>query len=242
MRQIILERRKTRPYIFKRPPKRAVQCLALRLAYAVTMFLRSDYNQYCQGNEMGFCISWIARRGSSIDELLRMSGRSVTGECHEFLDIGWYLLELSHGRETPWVLLIADGAENYADLSTTHAATISNSGCETVYFQCSDIVMASELGWFKDGVEAWSIRYDCADSSMQPAVNGEVPSVANNLLEDFRKKQPLDDSTDYLYEIAGELGHHFVGFRHDIDVKAREFRRLSNLDKQRPAWWQFWQR
>src|SRR5262245_25983438 len=109
---------------------------------------------------MGFRISWIARAGTSADELLRASGRNLTGERHEFPDVGWYLLELPKGAQSPWVLLIADGTDNFAELNTSIAKSLSEGGNETLYFWCSDTVMATELTCFRDGAEAWSVQYD----------------------------------------------------------------------------------
>jgi hypothetical protein len=194
---------------------------------------------------MGFRVSWIARCGTSTVELLRVSDRNLSGERHEFPDVGWYLLELPSDSQPPWVLLIADGSENYADLSASHAQSLSKGGNETLYFWCSDTVMATELLCFKDGTEAWSIRYDCADKTKQPAMNGEVPQIAHEVLRDLRTKQRADDGADYIYDLTAELGRSLIGFRHDADLEIDDpepFEVLGEPAKQRHAWWQFWKR
>ena len=138
---------------------------------------------------MGFRVSWIARAGASTTELLKLSCRKVTGERHDLPDVGWYLLELPNAVKSPWVILIADGSENYADLDVTHAQSLANDGSEVLYFWCSDTVMATELVCFKDGNEAWSIEYNCEDKNKQPVFNGNPPPRAHEILEDLKKQQ-----------------------------------------------------
>lgn len=194
---------------------------------------------------MGFRISWIARAGTSTRELLDISGRSLSGECHEFPEGGyWYLLELLDD-ETPWVVLIADGSENYEDLSPSHAESLSKGGNETLFFWCSDTVMITDLHAFKDGAEVWSIQYDCGNKTKQPAMIGDVPEIAHEILEDLRRQQQADSEADYIYDLTTELGHRLVGFRHDTDLELDDpdpFQLLSVPTKQGPLWWQFWKR
>jgi hypothetical protein len=194
---------------------------------------------------MGYRVSWIARSGTSTGELLQLSGRNLSGERHEFPDVGWYLLELPSENQSPWVLLIADGSENYADLSPSHAQSLSKDGNETLFFWCSDTVMATELRCFQDGRQAWSIQYDCGDKTKQPAMNGNLPHIAQKILKDLQTKQQADDGADYIYDLTAEVGHSVVGFRHDTDLEmddSEPFQLLSEPMKQRPAWWQFWKR
>ena len=196
---------------------------------------------------MGFRVSWIARAGTSTTELLEVSRRSLTGERHEFPDVGWYLLELTHGRDASWVLLIADGSENYADLDASLAQDLSNGGNEVLFFWCSDTVMATELECFKGGAMAWAIRYDCEDSSKRPEMQGKVPAVAHEILAELRAEQQADTEGGCDYDITAELGRRLTGFRHDRDLETDDeqpFQVLSEPLKPRPspAWWQFWKR
>jgi len=168
----------------------------------------------------------------------------LSGERHEFPDVGWYLLELP-SDESPWVLLIADGSENFADLSASHAQSLSKGGNQTLYFCCSDTVMVTELLFFKDGAEVWSIQYDCGDKTKQPAINGDAPQITHEILKELRTKQQTDDGADYIYDITAELGRSIVGFRHDADVEIDDpepFQLLNEPMKRPQAWWQFWKR
>ena len=169
---------------------------------------------------MGFRISWIARAGRSTRELLSASRRTLTGERHEFPDVGWYLLELPNTVDKPWVVLIADGSENFADLDASIAQSLSEGGNETLYFWCSDTVMATGLSCFKNGSETWSIQYDCEDKRKQPALAGNVPQVAHEILKGLRTQQQADDGADYIYELTADMGRSLVGFRHDTDLDA----------------------
>lgn len=192
---------------------------------------------------MGFRVSWIARSGSSTAELLHVARRNLTGERHDFPDVGWYLLELPSTDQSPWVLLIADGSENFADLDVSHAQSLSESGNETLHFWCSDTVMATDLFCFKNGTEAWSIQYDCGDKTKQPAIEGDVPQIAHEILEGLQTKQRADDGADYIYDLTAELGCRLVGFRHDTDLDTDDpepFQVLGEPTTQRHAWWQFW--
>lgn len=194
---------------------------------------------------MGFRVSWVARSGASTGELLCVAGRGLTGERHEFPDVGWYLLELPGGDRPPWVLLIADGTENYLELGTGHAQALSTGGNETLYFTCSDTVMATELFCFKDGKENWSVRYDCADKAKQPAMSGDVPEIASEILRDLQIKQQADGGADYIYDVTAEVGRRLVGFRHDLEPETDDpapFQVLGEPTKPRHAWWQFWKR
>ena len=112
---------------------------------------------------MGYRVSWIARAGTSTKELIDASQRTLTGERHDFPDVGFYLLELPKTVERPWVLLIGDGSENYGSLESPLAQRLSEEGNEVLYFWCSDTAMCSELIGFRDGAECWAIRYNCED-------------------------------------------------------------------------------
>jgi hypothetical protein len=127
---------------------------------------------------MGYRVSWIARSGTSTHELLAVSDRSVTQERHEFPDVGWYLLELPNTVDTPWVLLIADGSDNYAELDPSHARELSNGGNETLYFWCSDTVMATELMCFKNGAYSGG-PIPLRRQGERPEFEGAVPSIAH---------------------------------------------------------------
>ncbi|TXI10150.1 MAG: hypothetical protein E6Q76_04515 [Rhizobium sp.] len=194
---------------------------------------------------MGFRVSWIARRGESAAELLGVSGRALTGERHEFPDVGWYLLELPGKGERGWVLLIADGTEHFLELGAADAEALSVGGQETVFFTCSDTVMATELRCFRDGREAWSVQYDCGDKTKQPAMSGAVPPIAIEILRTLRETQSADGGADYIYDLTAELGRQVVGFRHDTDVESDDpapFQLLGEPTKAPAAWWQFWKR
>ncbi|MCA9236674.1 MAG: hypothetical protein KDA44_14465 [Planctomycetales bacterium] len=152
------------------------------------------------------------------------------------------MLEPSHDNPSPWVLLIADGSENFADLGSSQAQSLSNGGNETIFFWCSDTVMATEMLCFRDGREAWSIQYDCENNAKQPAMNGDVPQIAHEILKDLRAKQQADAGADYIYDLTAELGRSVVGFRHDTDLERDDpepFQVLSEPVKRPQAWWRF---
>ena len=166
---------------------------------------------------MGFRVSWIARAGTSTDELLQVSRRRLTGERHEFPDVGFYLLELPDKDPHAWVVLIADGSDNYAELDDSLAQTLSLGGNETLYFWCSDTVMVTELVCFKNGTISWSIEYNCEVETQRPAMTGDVPSIVHEILANLRSQQQQDDGADYIYDLTAEVGRRLVGFRHDMD-------------------------
>lgn len=168
---------------------------------------------------MGFRVSWIAQAGVATDQLVETSKRAVTGERHDFPDIGWYLLELPNAEAQPWVVLIADGSDHFAELDASDAQELSKGGTATIYFWCSDTVMATEIVSFNNGIETWSVQYDCDDTSKQPAMNGDIPAVANEVLARLRAQQQTDTGADYVYDLTAELGRLLVGFRHDMDIQ-----------------------
>ncbi len=168
---------------------------------------------------MGFRVSWIARRGTSTSELVDLSGRSLTGERHEFPEVGWYLLELPKAVGFPWVILIADGSDNYAELDESQAQSLSRCGNETLYFWCSDTVMVTLLMSFMDGVFVWSVHYDCGVKTKRPEITGNVPTITHQILNELRVKQLADDGADYIYDLTAELGRKLTGFRHDKDLQ-----------------------
>ena len=171
---------------------------------------------------MGFRVSWIARRGASTGELIDTSGRALTGERHDFPDVGFYLLELPDAADAPWVVLIADGSENFDKLDENHARALSDGGNETLFFWCSDTVMATELICFKDGTMRWAIRYSCEEEDMQPLIEGEVTEVAHEILARLRESGKADGGADYIYELTMDLGLQLVGFRHDMGTRTGE--------------------
>ena len=180
---------------------------------------------------MGYRVSWIARSGSSINEMLTLSQRSLTDERHDFPDVGFYLLELSSATENSWVVLIADGSENFSKLDASHAKSLSEDDNEILYFWCSDTVMATELSCFRDGKRIWSIIYDCDDKSKRPEMLGEVPTITHEVMKELQIKQEVDNDADYIYDLTAELGRRLIGFRHDVDIETDDpepFQVLSN--------------
>jgi hypothetical protein len=167
---------------------------------------------------MGFNVSWIARSGESTKELLDACGRRPTGERHGAPDVGFYLLELPRGVRDAWVVLIADGYENVADLNALLASSLSEQGNETLYFWCSDTVMATELACFQSGELVWSIQYDCDDEAKQPAIDGNIPPITREILADLRANQRDDSDADYVYSLAAQLGRRLLGFHHAMRV------------------------
>ena len=172
---------------------------------------------------MGYRVAWIARAGTSKDELLEVSGRELTGERHDFPDVGNYLVELPEVVERPWVVLLADGSANYSSLNESTAQAISNNSNETIYFWCSDTVMSTELIGYRDGVQQWSIQYGDVDGKRkQPSLQGDVPDVVPRVLKELQAKQAANDGADYLYELTADVGLRLVGLRHDIDLETGE--------------------
>jgi hypothetical protein len=153
--------------------------------------------------------------------LLRASRRKLTGERHEFPDVGFYLLELAKGEPNAWVVLIADGSDYFMELDESLAQTLSNGGSETLYFVCSDTGMVTELKCIRDGGIVWSIEYDCEDEAKRPAITGnDVPAIVTEVLESLRSQQQKDADADYIYDLTAEVGRRLVGFRHDTDLDA----------------------
>lgn len=168
---------------------------------------------------MGFRVSWIARSGTSTQELLNLLGRRPTGERHDYPDSGHSLLELP-SAESPRVLLIAVGTEYYMDLTASHAEMLSRGGHECLYFWCSETVMITWLTCFRDGKEAWSVTYNCEDEKMPLVIKGDVPKVAHEIVEELRaQEEDADSDSGYLFEVTGDLGLSIVGFRHDQDLE-----------------------
>lgn len=191
---------------------------------------------------MGFRVAWIARSGRSIEEMLRLTKRELTGERHEFPDVGWYLLELPGASGVSWTLLIADGSENFAELSAEFAQNVSQGGNRVIYFWCSDTVMATELFHFENGKETWSVQYDSEDESKQPRINGDPPPIVAEVLSDLKTKQSQSDA-NFIYDLTAELGREIVGFRHDTELNSEDaspFQVLSEPVKRQVPWWQFW--
>ncbi len=204
---------------------------------------------------MGFRISWIARRGLSSAELLATFDCEPTGERHEFPDVGFYLLQLPGVAGGPWSVLIADGSENFAELTPSHAQALS-AGTETLSFWCSDTTMSTEMLCHRDQGRIWSIEYDCEDESKRPAIGGEIPAVAHDLLarlqEQQRASDEAGDDVDHIYDLTSALGRALVGFRHDGDAETDEPEPYQVLSRatipetvaqprsdERP-WWKFW--
>ena len=83
---------------------------------------------------------------------------------------------------TPRVILIADGTDDFADLDAELARSISQYGDQTLYFWCSDTVMATELTCFRIAKSIWSNQYDCEDKNKQPMIEGAAPRIAHEIL------------------------------------------------------------
>ena len=190
---------------------------------------------------MGYRVSWLARSGVSVQELLDAFGRQLTGIRVAFPDVGWYLLELNSPHGIPWVVLIANGTDNFAELNDSDARRVSRDGQDVLYFSCSDTVMATQFVCFKSGSETWAVDYDSSDNKKQPSITGNPPSIVYELLSELRAKQQTDNVADHIYDLTAELGRTLVGFRHDTDLELDDptpFQVLRNLTKQ--PWWQFW--
>ena len=200
---------------------------------------------------MGFRVAWIARAGESLQELLSVSDRTLTGECHDFPERGWYLLEIRRADRQSWVVLIADGSDNFCDLSESQAQTLSENSNETIFFCCTDTAMATRLTLFKNGSLSWSIDYECSNKQRLPVMKGVVPEVTHEILKDLRAKQQVEDlqpnsnfACDHIYDLTAELGWRLVGFRHDTDLEVGDPRPFQLLGESKPMkpWWRIWNR
>lgn len=163
---------------------------------------------------MGYRISWIARRSADPGELLDALELAATGECDEFLDTGWYLLE----PRDDWRIVIADGSDYYGELEPEDAEELSKNARETVFFTCSDTVMHSDVIAYRDGKRLWSIAYRCDDAE-RPSIEGDAPAFVLELERAVRRAQQVEDETenpaDILYSLPARVGAAMTGFDHD---------------------------
>lgn len=194
---------------------------------------------------MGFRTSWIARKGSSSEQLLATARREITGERHDFPDVGWYLLELPGVDNEPWVVLIAGGTDNFAELNDDMARAISSDDNEVLFFWCSDTVMASELVCFKDKSDVWSVSYQSDEAQGKPKLSGDLPEITQTILGNLIEQQESPGDADYIYDLPAALGHALIGFRHDSDPELDDpepFQVLSKPPKTTQPRWRFWRR
>lgn len=173
---------------------------------------------------MGYSLSWIARAGTSTEELLGISDRSPTGErLYDLRENGFYLVEIP--TPDPWIILLALGGEFLDNLDPEQARLLSEDGGKTLFFYCVDAVMSTELTCFENGARVWSVTYRGEDESSRPTMVGEVPSVCQEILEELETEQRTRSSDevlkqrrieiDFIYDLPAELGLRLVGFRHD---------------------------
>lgn len=165
---------------------------------------------------MGFHATWIARSGTSIEELISASRRIPTGERVEHPGTGYYLVELPSATETAesWVVLVAYGTEFLEDLNADEAQALSEDGSQILRFVTSDSVMATKLVCFQNGTKIWSVEYDCEDETL-PVLSGEAPAVTHEILDRLVEEQKTDSEVDFLYELTAELAADLIEFRHD---------------------------
>jgi len=170
---------------------------------------------------MGYRTAWIARQGTTTEQLLALSERRPTGERHEFADVGWYLLEMP-AATPPWVLLLADGTNNFTAISAHDAQGLSADGQEMLYFVCSDTVMVTELRCYRDGREIWAIKYDGQVKNKRLVISGEPPEVVQQTLAKLRSLQEEDEHEDDVYELTIAVGAALTGYRHDCDIDSED--------------------
>lgn len=192
---------------------------------------------------MGFRVSWLAHAAISPNLLLQLIDSEPKGERHDFPDVGWYLLEMP---DPAWTILIADGTDNFAKLNERIAQGFSCGGNETLFFWCSDTTMTSQLMCFRNGTKAWSIDFDCEDTTQALRLSGDLPDVVRETLSEMKGLESDEEDGAEGYDLPADVGRKLTGFRHDMDVDHDEdepFQLLSeprHFNKSKRAWWQFW--
>jgi len=155
---------------------------------------------------------------------MRALDLAPAGEREEFLDIGWYLLDLSAQAPNAWTLLLAHGSESFAELADDHAEALSAGGHDTLYFWCSDTVMCSAISAYHNGACRWSVEYDCEEDG-GPKIHGDPPQLVHTLDRKVRDDQRVEDAkeaaeptsfgaADVLYGLTAKIGEALTSFNH----------------------------
>jgi hypothetical protein len=159
---------------------------------------------------MGWTASFIGVKGVERTRVLEVLGVAETGVVVEPYDA-----DLAWGETAQRWLILA--SKDYGFASPARLAELSVGG-EAVSCQVEEHVMASGARGFRDGVEVWSIEYDC-EKSRDVDASGALPEAFAGVHEKARQNQAgEEENVDYIWDVPADVFAALTGYRYDFDT------------------------
>jgi hypothetical protein len=143
-------------------------------------------------------------------------GFRMTGEYDELAESPLCSIEMPSG----WYLIVSNRSELVAPPEAMQR--ISSSGAELVTCFVEEHVMVSSATAWKGGRQLWSVVHDAQQKRDHLAIEGEVPTcfdaILNRLRDEQRQANAEKRGVDYIFDVPVELARALVGYRHDQDI------------------------
>ena len=168
---------------------------------------------------MGWMASWVAVQGAAKTEVLEHLGLTETGE--EVFP-GSRTAAFSY-REFPdsWLVVFS---EKFDWANQQRLLELSRFGFALACQFEDKVEMASSLTAARDGVELWRVFHDHTGSVYRLDVTGEPPAAFGALrdaaFDEQRQDGGEDSSTDFVHDVAHDLGKAVCGYRADEEEAA----------------------
>jgi hypothetical protein len=168
---------------------------------------------------MGYAISWIAFKDTTVAQAAGLLGLSLSGETEEEPESMFSGVHLDSGWS---VVVINEYAHTFVRERTLRqvsaAAYIVAASIE------EHVMFSSSEGW-ENGNLIWKVAHASESGPRHLQEHGLLPkeylSVKERLLAAQQREDENSREVDYMFDVPLELAEAIVGFKHDKAIDAR---------------------
>ncbi len=166
---------------------------------------------------MGVCLSWIAVKGRSPQEVHTAIGVHPTGRRED-----------SHQCPNPRLSAAVLPNEFYLvvfnrDELSPRRLTKYSTAVDLLYGFAEEHVMYSSVAEWSKGEELWSVVHDAQEGILHLKVNGSPPAgfaaIRDRLIAAQSREDPEDPGVDCVFDIPVELARELTGYRYDQEIE-----------------------
>jgi hypothetical protein len=186
---------------------------------------------------MGVCLSWIAVRGASPEQVNALLGVRASGNRADFYEADCTGTDLPSG----FYLVMFRRKE----LTKSFLRRISGS-LSLLYGFVEEHVMYSTVAAWEGGKELWAVVHDAQEGIMDLHVRGTppdlYPAIRDRLWSEQEAEGGEDADVDFIFDIPLSLAHELTGYRYDQDGPGMQANGFEVLQGQRSGKWGLLQR
>jgi hypothetical protein len=195
---------------------------------------------------MGYSLSWLAFKGSTVEAGLEILGLSKTGSVGE-----WGRKSVSgHALPNGWHLVIAPRCDH--PLVSESSLAVLSRAAEVLACRVEEHVMFSSAEFWKQGEKVWSVEHDAQQDKRHLKFEGSLPDPCGVALQEAEEQQDAEDlgpnEVDFYFEVPLQTANEIAGFKHDEENPALNYKQFevyapSSIPLGEGAtrkWWQIW--